>query len=103
MSSKSKQNPYPAVAAQPGFPALERGVLDYWRREKVFEASIEARPAGNLGENEFVFYDGPPFANGLPHHGHLVTGYIKDIIPRYQTLRGRRVERRLPQSVGDSG
>ena len=47
------------------------------------------------GSNEFVFYDGPPFANGLPHYGHLLTGYVKDIVPRYQTMRGRRVERRF--------
>ena len=46
-------------------------------------------------ENEFVFYDGPPFANGLPHYGHLLTGYVKDIVPRYQTMRGRHVERRF--------
>ncbi|HEX2290509.1 MAG TPA: isoleucine--tRNA ligase, partial [Pseudonocardiaceae bacterium] len=44
---------------------------------------------------EFVFYDGPPFANGLPHYGHLLTGYVKDVVPRYQTMRGRRVERRF--------
>ncbi len=47
------------------------------------------------GENEFVFYDGPPFANGLPHYGHLLTGYVKDAVPRYQTMRGHRVERRF--------
>ncbi len=47
------------------------------------------------GANEFVFYDGPPFANGLPHYGHLLTGYVKDVVPRYQTMRGRRVERRF--------
>ena len=50
---------------------------------------------GENGENEFVFYDGPPFANGLPHYGHLLTGYVKDIVPRYQTMRGKRVERRF--------
>ncbi len=50
---------------------------------------------GKDGANEFVFYDGPPFANGLPHYGHLLTGYVKDIVPRYQTMRGRRVERRF--------
>ena len=50
---------------------------------------------GTVGGNEFVFYDGPPFANGLPHYGHLLTGYVKDVVPRYQTMRGRRVERRF--------
>ena len=93
MSSESKQNRYPNVVAQPSFPELERAILEFWRRDKIFEASVEARPAGELGSNEYVFYDGPPFANGLPHYGHLLTGYVKDVIPRYQTLRGKRVER----------
>ena len=57
-------------------------------------ASSSGTP-GEDGANEFVFYDGPPFANGLPHYGHLLTGYVKDLIPRYQTMRGRRVERRF--------
>jgi isoleucyl-tRNA synthetase len=74
---------------------LEEGVLAYWREDKTFEASVEARSAGVNGANEFVFYDGPPFANGLPHYGHLLTGYAKDVVPRYQTMRGRRVERRF--------
>ena len=95
MSSESKQNRYPQVVAQPSFPDLEQGILEFWRREKIFEESVEARPAGELGANEFVVYDGPPFANGLPHYGHLLTGYVKDVIPRYQTLKGRRVERRF--------
>ena len=56
---------------------------------------MEQRPAGPDGANEYVFYDGPPFANGLPHYGHLLTGYVKDAVPRYQTMRGRRVERRF--------
>src|SRR5690606_15567617 len=62
---------------------------------KTFRASVEAREAGVNGSNEYVFYDGPPFANGLPHYGHLLTGYVKDSVPRYQTMRGRRVERRF--------
>jgi isoleucyl-tRNA synthetase len=95
MSPESKQNRYPQVDPQRSFPELERGILEFWRREKIFEESVESRPAGDLGSNEFVFYDGPPFANGLPHYGHLLTGYVKDVIPRYQTLRGRRVERRF--------
>jgi isoleucyl-tRNA synthetase len=67
-------------------------VLDSWRRQRTFQRSVEQRPTG---ASEFVFYDGPPFANGLPHYGHLLTGYVKDAVPRYQTLRGRRVERRF--------
>jgi isoleucyl-tRNA synthetase len=82
----------PGVPASPDLPALERGVLDYWTADKTFEASVEARAAGS---NEYVFYDGPPFANGLPHYGHLLTGYVKDVVPRYQSMRGRRVERRF--------
>ncbi|MGO1054424.1 isoleucine--tRNA ligase [Crossiella sp. CA198] len=83
------------VPAQPSFPVLEQDVLAYWAADRTFEASIENRPAGDEGRNEFVFYDGPPFANGLPHYGHLLTGYVKDVVPRYQTMLGRRVERRF--------
>ena len=86
---------YPDVDPQPDFPALERAVVESWRANAVFQRSVEARDPGQDGSNEFVFYDGPPFANGLPHYGHLITSYIKDIFPRYQTLRGRRVERRF--------
>ncbi|MFP6606887.1 MAG: isoleucine--tRNA ligase [Myxococcota bacterium] len=95
MSRKAANNPYPDVDPSPNLPALEQRVLDSWERDQTFLKSIDQRPAGDRGSNEFVFYGGPPFANGLPHHGHLVTGYIKDIVPRYQTLRGRRVERRF--------
>lgn len=84
-----------AVEASPSLPALERDVLDYWAGDKTFQASVDARDAGPNGANEFVFYDGPPFANGLPHYGHLLTGYVKDVVPRYETMRGRRVERRF--------
>jgi isoleucyl-tRNA synthetase len=83
------------IPAQPSFPALEKDVLAFWEADHTFEASVEARPAGEHGVNEFVFYDGPPFANGLPHYGHLLTGYVKDAVPRYRTMRGRRVERRF--------
>ncbi|MFQ5515054.1 MAG: isoleucine--tRNA ligase [Myxococcota bacterium] len=95
MSQRSEQHPYPDVDPRPSFPAIEREILDFWERERIFRASVEQRPAGEDGSNEFVFYDGPPFANGLPHYGHLLTGFVKDVIPRYQTLRGRRVERRF--------
>ncbi|MBA2641255.1 MAG: class I tRNA ligase family protein, partial [Nocardioidaceae bacterium] len=83
------------VASAPSFPALEREVLAHWRADGTFQASIDRRDAGADGSNEFVVYDGPPFANGLPHYGHLLTGYVKDVVPRYQTMRGRRVERRF--------
>jgi isoleucyl-tRNA synthetase len=91
------------IAAQPCLPEVEASVLQYWQEDQTFAASVAARPAGssdsysdsNGSSNEFVFYDGPPFANGLPHYGHLLTGYVKDVVPRYQTMRGRRVERRF--------
>ena len=83
------------VPASPDLPAVERAVLDHWATDKTFEASVDLRPAGDEGSNEYVFYDGPPFANGLPHYGHLFTGYVKDLVPRYQTMRGRHVERRF--------
>jgi isoleucyl-tRNA synthetase len=86
---------YPQVDPQPNFPRLEEGVLARWERDQTFAASIAARDAGVNGDNEFVFYDGPPFANGLPHYGHLLTGFVKDAVPRYQTMKGRRVERRF--------
>jgi isoleucyl-tRNA synthetase len=86
---------YPTVPSQPDLPAIERDVLARWEREQTFQRSVDQRDAGNHGDNEFVFYDGPPFANGLPHYGHLLTGYVKDAVPRYQTMRGRRVERRF--------
>ncbi|WP_421740766.1 isoleucine--tRNA ligase [Cellulomonas sp.] len=83
------------VPASPDLPSLEKDVLAYWDADGTFQASIDAREAGENGSNEYVFYDGPPFANGLPHYGHLLTGYAKDVVPRYQTMRGRRVERRF--------
>src|SRR5690349_23946591 len=83
------------VPASPDLPAVERAVLEHWADDKTFEASVDARPAGQNGSNEYVFYDGPPFANGLPHYGHLFTGYVKDLVPRYQTMRGKHVERRF--------
>jgi isoleucyl-tRNA synthetase len=82
--------PKPASGA-PNFPALELEVLDYWAADDTFRASIAQRD----GAEEYVFYDGPPFANGLPHYGHLLTGYVKDIVPRYRTMRGYKVERRF--------
>ena len=72
------EKPYPEVDPQPDFPALERAVLARWQREGTFRQSVDQRPGG---DNEFVFYDGPPFANGLPHHGHLLTGYVRTSSP----------------------
>ncbi len=70
---------------------MEEGVLKFWQENDIFGKSIRQREGGE----EFVFFDGPPFATGLPHFGHFVPGTIKDIIPRYQTMKGRMVERRF--------
>ncbi len=86
---------YPKVDPQPNFPAVENETLAFWASDGTFQASIDQRDAGTNGANEYVFYDGPPFANGLPHYGHLLTGFVKDAVPRYQTMQGKRVERRF--------
>lgn len=88
MSERSYPKP---AAGAPDFPAAEAEVLKYWAADDTFRASIARRD----GAEEYVFYDGPPFANGLPHYGHLLTGYVKDIVPRYRTMRGYKVERRF--------
>lgn len=80
---------FKAVSNQPDFAVIERGLLEQWEAEKVFERSMENR----LGGEEFVFYDGPPFATGLPHYGHLLAGTIKDVVPRYQTMKGKYCDR----------
>jgi isoleucyl-tRNA synthetase len=79
------------VPASPRFPAIEQGILAFWKQDATFQASIDQRE----GCPEWVFYDGPPFANGLPHYGHLLTGYAKDLFPRFQTMRGKQVQRRF--------
>lgn len=82
---------YSPVDPKVSFPKMEEGVLKFWEDNRVFERSIEQRE----GKDSFVFYDGPPFATGLPHFGHFVPGTIKDIIPRFQAMKGKRVERRF--------
>lgn len=79
------------IVPSPSFPALEEQILAFWDKDGTFQASIEQR----ADAEEWVFYDGPPFANGLPHYGHLLTGYAKDLFPRYQTMRGKKVDRRF--------
>src|SRR5262249_16119986 len=107
---------YPETAASPDFPKLEEEILAYWKAKGIFKKSItvvmrgqesepamSARSAAPLRRQEpeqgvskeYVFYDGPPFANGLPHYGHLLTGFVKDIFARYHTMKGCRVERRF--------
>ncbi len=117
----SKKSHYPEPSQNLDFAALEQDVLKFWQENKIFEKSVEIRNFAHDEEDnvspvqepcalkdhagcrhdlvaekhEFVFYDGPPFANGLPHYGHLLTGFIKDIFARYQTMKGHKVERRF--------
>lgn len=87
----NKKTHYPNVDSNPNFARICDEVLKYWKQDRTFEKSVENRPK----DNEFIFFDGPPFANGSPHYGHLLTGFVKDIVARYQTLKGKRVERRF--------
>ncbi len=117
----TKTKHYPEPNQDFNFAKSEEEILKFWQDNKIFEKSIQNRDYSNLEEadstspagccvkgdceshsnghleknNEFVFYDGPPFANGLPHYGHLLTGYIKDIFARYQTQKGKKVERKF--------
>src|SRR6185436_12811132 len=84
-------SPFEKVSAQADFPALEESVMALWKDLDAFDESNRRRPP----EKAFVFYDGPPFATGTPHYGHLLAGTIKDIVPRYWNMRGFRVERRF--------
>lgn len=87
---------YPEVDSNADFPAIERKILDFWKDNDFFKKSVDFRESEKDSKNnEFVFYDGPPFANGLPHYGHLLTGFIKDLYARYQTSKGKKVERRF--------
>ncbi|WP_460802344.1 isoleucine--tRNA ligase [Microbacterium sp. GXF6406] len=86
---ESAFGPAASVPASPRFPQIEQEILEFWKSDDTFRASIDQRE----GSDEWVFYDGPPFANGLPHYGHLLTGYAKDLFPRFQTMRGKKVDR----------
>ena len=87
----SQQKYYPQLNSRISFPEMEKEIIAYWEKEKTFQKSIDIRKEAE----EFVFYDGPPFANGLPHYGHIMISYVKDTIARFQTMNGKRVERRL--------
>lgn len=92
----TEPRPYPEAKSNVNFPEIENEILKYWKENNIFQQSIDSRDAKKDGKNnEFVFYDGPPFANGLPHYGHLLTGFIKDAYARYQTVKGKKVERRF--------
>lgn len=77
------------TSGRPDFAKTEEEVLAFWDETDAFKKSVEARPESNT----YIFYDGPPFANGLPHYGHLLSSTSKDVVARYHTMRGQRVER----------
>ena len=87
----SPRSDFTRVPAAVHFPELETAVLRWWTETDAFGESVRSRPA----DNEYVFYDGPPFPTGSPHYGNLLAGVIKDVVPRYWTMRGFRVERRF--------
>ena len=82
---------YKPVDPKVSFPKMEEKIVEFWKENDTFKKSIKQRE----GCNEYVIYDGPPFATGLPHFGHLVPSTLKDIFPRYQTMKGKKVERRF--------
>jgi isoleucyl-tRNA synthetase len=88
MASRSD---FARVPASVSFPELEREVLDLWDKLDAFQQSVSMRPV----DNEYVFYDGPPFPTGSPHFGTLLASVLKDVVPRYWTMKGYRVERRF--------
>lgn len=75
-------------------PEQEEKILEFWERNKIFEKSIEQRRSDGLRTKRYVFYDGPPFATGLPHYGHILGSTVKDLVGRYFTMKGYLVERR---------
>ncbi|OQX51152.1 isoleucine--tRNA ligase [candidate division CPR3 bacterium 4484_211] len=80
---------FQTVVSKPNFPQLEEEILGFWKRNKIFEKSVERRPKAN----SYSFYDGPPFVTGTPHYGSLLPSIAKDVIPRFFTMKGKRVER----------
>jgi isoleucyl-tRNA synthetase len=86
MQENTQKKPQPSNP----FPKMEEDVLEFWDRAKIFEKSV-SKEAPN---GDYVFYDGPPFATGTPHYGHIVASTMKDVVPRYWTMRGYRVERK---------
>ena len=90
-SSPAGDHRFEQVPSQVDFPAQEEALLRWWRERGTYRQSVEQRPV----ERSFAFFDGPPFATGLPHYGHLLASLTKDVVPRYWTMRGYRVERRF--------
>ena len=84
-----KKPTFQSVEPRPDFGQMTEKIIKYWKDNKIFEKSVEQRPK----DKPFIFYDGPPFVTGLPHYGHLLGSIAKDLIPRYQTMKGKRVRR----------
>ena len=80
---------FPSISPKQSFPALESEVLAYWKANNTFQKSIDSRPE----DNPYRFYDGPPFITGMPHYGSLLSSIVKDVVGRYWTMQGRRVDR----------
>ena len=80
---------FPQLDPKKSISDVEKEILAFWKRDKIFERTVESRPP----RNSFVFFDGPPFATGTPHYGHILAGTIKDAIPRYFTMKGYHIER----------
>src|SRR3989338_10911067 len=77
------------VSAFPNFPEIEEKILHYWKKNRIFEKSVEKNPASK----KWTFLDGPPFITGLPHYGTLLSSIVKDVFPRFWTMKGYRVDR----------
>ena len=90
-SGKPALSLFEAVKPDVHFPSLEEKQLSFWDTAGIFEKSV----ADKASARPYSFYDGPPFATGLPHYGHLLAGTLKDIVPRYWTMKGYRVQRRF--------
>ena len=80
---------FESIDSKPNWSELQQSIIDYWKKEKLFERSVQERPE----DKSYRFYDGPPFITGTPHYGSLLSSIIKDVVPRYQTMKGKRVER----------
>ena len=87
---KNQNSIYSPVKSDINLPSQEVAILDFWDKEKIFQRSLEG-----ANKKTYSFYDGPPFATGLPHYGHLLAGVLKDVVPRYWTMKGYTVPRRF--------
>lgn len=83
--------PFKPVDPKQRFPQMETNVLKHWQTEKIFQKSIDNRK----DQESYVFYDGPPYVTGSPHHGTLLSSVLKDVVPRFWTMKGKQVERRF--------